>query len=99
MTPLDLAKSKPAAFRPGFLVWLAENGHIWTAFRRESDKAWSRGRRHYSARTVIEYLRHETMIAQKAGAWKIDGNNVADLARLYLLTYPNRAGFFETRSR
>lgn len=99
MTPLDLAKSNPAAFRPGFLVWLASNLHIWTAFRREADKVWSRGRRHYSARTIGEVLRHESFLSEKFGEWKLNNIRFPDLARLYLLTYPNRAGFFETRSR
>lgn len=99
MNALDLAKSNRLAFRKGFLSWLADNLHVWSAFRREADKVWSRGRRHYSARTIGEVLRHESFLAERCGEWKLNNIHFPDLARLYLLTYPNRAGFFETRSR
>ena len=84
-------------FRPGFGAWLAENRHVWIAFEREANRVWDRGRRHYSARTLVEYLRHETALADTGGEWKINGNVVPDLARLYRLAHPERAGLFETR--
>jgi len=84
-------------FRSDFADWLRPNFHIWLAFVKEANKAWNRGRRHYSARTIIEYLRHETALAENGGEFKINGNYVPDLARLYQQTYPERAELFETR--
>jgi len=63
---------------------------IWKAFEREANAVWRNGRRHYSARTIGEYLRHETALRED-GEWKI-----TDMARLYGLMYPER-GLFEFR--
>ena len=84
-------------FRADFGEWLYENLHIWLAFAEQADRVWDRGRRHYSARTIVEVLRHESMLAEVGGDWKINGNFVPDLARLYVQRYPERAGLFETR--
>ena len=84
-------------FRADFAEWLRENEHIWAAFAMQADRVWNRGRRHYSARTIVEVLRHESMLAEVGGDWKIDGNYVPDLARLYAQIHPDRAGLFETR--
>ena len=106
MTQPDLPFGDPLAacvrehgnlFRQDFAQWIAENRHVWLAFEREADKMWNRGRRHYSARTLVEYLRHETALADSGREWKINGNAVPDLARLYGLMRPARAGLFETR--
>lgn len=86
-------------FRDSDLDWVATNYHIWEAFEREADRIWGRGRKHYSARTIIEYLRHESEIREgaNAGGWKINDHATPSLARLYMLMHPDRAGFFERR--
>lgn len=94
---LALVQQDQENFLPGFADWLSENRHVWRAFEREADKVWSRGRRHYSARTLIEYLRHETALADASADFKINNNIAPDLARLYRLRYPARAALFETR--
>jgi hypothetical protein len=92
--PLSFDRSQ---FRPDFAEWLLANGHIWSAFAARADAVWNRGRRHYSARTIIEVLRFESMLAEVGGEWKINNNYAPDLARLYRQTYPDRAALFETR--
>ncbi len=92
-----LVREHADTFRPGFALWLRDNRHVWLAFEHEADRVWTRGRRHYSARTLVEYLRHETALADNGADFKINGNVVPDLARLYRLTHPARAGLFETR--
>lgn len=92
--PLAFDRSK---YRPDFADWLSENAHIWSAFCREANKVWSRGRRHYSSRTIIEYLRHETALADAGGKFKVNNNYAPDMARLYSESFPERASFFETR--
>lgn len=92
-----LVREHGDTFRPGFAAWLASNRHVWRAFEREANRVWNRGRRHYSARTLIEYLRHETALADDGRDWKLNNNHAPDLARLYRLTHPDRAGLFELR--
>ena len=93
------AKANPEAFRPGFIAWLADNLHVWAAFRREANRIWNRGRRHYSARTIGEVLRHESALSENGSEWKLNNTIFPDLARLYLLAYPRRQGFFELRTQ
>ena len=85
-------------FRDQDLDWITQNFHIWEAFERQADLIWGRGRRHYSARTIIEYLRHETATRENASdGWKINDHATPSLARLYMLMHPDRDGFFERR--
>lgn len=90
---LEVVSCKPAMFRHDFYLWLQDNWHIWKAFEAEAARTWSRGRRHYSARTICEYLRHETALSEHAGEWKINGNAVPDLARLFVLLNPDKPLF------
>lgn len=93
----DLAVASKQEFRPQFLVWLACNAHVWARFEAEASKVWHRGRRHYSARTIIEVLRHESALADTGEPWKLNDHNTPDLARLYRLVHPERADLFEIR--
>jgi hypothetical protein len=88
---------RPELFRAEFAGWLEENWAVWDAFHRQADRIWNSGRRHYSARTIIEWLRHETMVAEQNGQWKLNNSFVPDLARLYGCFQPEREGFFERR--
>jgi hypothetical protein len=86
-------------FRNDDLDWVTRNYHVWEAFEREANKIWDRGRRHYSARTIIEVLRHESALREEENehGWKINNDSAPSLARLYMLMYPERFGFFERR--
>lgn len=95
LTLVDVVHCRPGLFRADFAAWLQENWSIWKAFEREANAVWRNGRRHYSARTIGEYLRHETALRED-GEWKINGNHVPDLARLYMLLNPDRT-LFELR--
>lgn len=90
----------PERFRPDFLDWLSRNFPVWLAFEREADQVWARGRRHYSARTIGEYLRHESALREAPNelGWKLNDHYWPDLARLYMLINPDREGFFERRA-
>ena len=86
-------------FRNDDLTWISENYHIWEAFEAEANKIWNAGRHHYSARTLIEVLRHESVLRENGGeGWKINNNYTPSLARLYVFMHPDRLGFFEKRS-
>lgn len=103
---VHLATANAAQFSEGFAEWLSENLHVWRAFEREATRVFGKrgGSRavpppHYSARTIVEVLRHNSLLNEKGGQWKINDHHAPDLARLYHLVYPSRAGFFELRRR
>lgn len=92
----ELLQANAGQFRRDFPAWLEENGHVWRRFCHETDKVRQR-RAHYSARTIIEVLRHESALSDSGEVWKLNNDNAPDLARLYLLTHPDAVGFFDTR--
>lgn len=93
----DLLQQHAGQFRQEFPAWLEENGHVWTRFHVEADKVRAR-RSHYSARTIIEFLRHESSLCEATDEdFKLNNNHAPDLARLYLLLNPDAEGFFTTR--
>ena len=77
-----------------FDEWIKENSHIYEAFEREA-LATAQKRSHYSARTIVEFLRHHSAVAEKGGMWKINNNHRPYLPRLFDLCYPDMAGMFE----
>lgn len=95
---LDLvAKDGGNKFKAGFFYWLRDNFGIWKRFVQEADKVRAAGRDHYSARTIGEYIRHETAL-REAGEVKINNNAFPDCARLYM-HMRKCEGFFELRTR
>lgn len=93
---LMLAKKRSEFFRQNFVAWLHNNFDIFERFCREAEAIAARGRRHYSARTIGEFLRHETSLRDDS-EWKINDHVWPDLARLYMFLYPHRKDFFEFR--
>jgi hypothetical protein len=95
---LNLVENNPEMFRRGFREWLMENAGIWRAFENEAERVWAKGRTHWSAHTIIEYLRHETMFRDASDEqFKISEQWTSSIARLYGLKYPERVGFFAYR--
>lgn len=94
----EIIKEHAAEFPPEIKQWLFDNEHIWVAFTKEAFSAQSNGYKHYSARTIVEYLRHKSMLREKDGEWKINNNVVPYLARLISRVYPEfMKTFFEFR--
>lgn len=96
-SPMDVVHANPSMFRVSFAGWLSENGHVLRRFEQEADRVWNRGRRHYSARTIVEVLRHESALRENDPLFKLNDHNTPDMARLYRLLHPQRADLFETR--
>lgn len=84
-------------FTPGFDVWLTQNWHVWREFVRQADAIYRRGFKHYSARTILHWMRHHTAISESGSDWKLNNNISPDLARLYVVMRPDREHFFEFR--
>ena len=95
---VDVVRCKADLFRPGFPKWLKDNFHVWRSFEHVANEIWARGRRHYSARTIVEVLRHETALREPASNYKINDWNTPDMARLYVLMWPERQ-LFKLRGR
>lgn len=93
--------SSPHLFRHDMYQWLlnAENVSVWRAFETQANQIWVMGRAHYSARTIGEYIRHNTHLHDAGADFKVNDHIWPDLARLWTALYPDRRGFFEFRSR
>lgn len=98
---MDAAAHYADTFRADLTEWLAipVNFAVWSSFCYQADTIWNKGIRHYSARTIGEYLRHHTAMSDAGHDFKLNDWIWPDLARLYMHVYPDRAGFFETRGR
>jgi hypothetical protein len=84
-------------FSEGFQAWLMANWSIYLEFESQAHKVINSGRKHYSARTIVEYIRHNTLLAETGGEFKINNNSVADLARLFGIRNPVAVDLFEYR--
>ncbi|CAB4132317.1 hypothetical protein UFOVP259_20 [uncultured Caudovirales phage] len=94
----DIAFEHKDKFSTEFLEWLPENHHIWIAFEAEALKVLRKGFKHYSARVIVEVLRHHSALAEKPdNGWKINNNIIPYLGRLFAIINPTHANFFEYR--
>jgi hypothetical protein len=93
-----VARQHAEHFTPEFLAYLPENLHVYDAFEREALRVVARGFKHYSARTIIEVLRHNSALAERGGPWKLNDWHTPYLARLFALMRPPFAGLFEFRA-
>lgn len=82
----------------GFATWIRVNAHVYDAFEREALSVAQR-RDRYSARTIIEFLRHHTLLAEAGDGWKLDNDMAPGLARLFAIINPKHKGLFEFRER
>lgn len=93
---LSVVFLNPRDFRGDFYGWLSENQHVFDEFERRSLRVAER-RSHYSARTIMEVIRHDSVIGELVGAWKINNNAAPDCARLFAHLHPRHAGLFAFR--
>jgi len=79
-----------------FDSWIESNKHIYDAFEKEALKIAKR-RDRYSARTIVEFLRHHTMISEQSGEWKINDHCIPYLSRMFANNHPRYSNLFEFR--
>ena len=84
-------------FKPKFLRWLETNEHIYREFERQALALIARGRAHYSARTIVEVMVHESILREDMGPYKIGNDHAPDLARVFAITHPEHRMFWEYR--
>ena len=93
-----LLRENPSLFPAEFEQWFGPNHHVWKAFCDEAFRIRAKGFKRYSARTVIEVLRHHSAVTEAPGAvWKINNNHAPYMARLFDLRYPSCAGMWQYR--
>lgn len=86
----------PQFFRKGW-EWFESNWHIVEAFEETALNLIRIGREHYSARTIVEVLVHESLLKEVDGTFKIGNDNAPDLARIFVALHPDRVDFWEYR--
>jgi len=79
--------------------YLDENPNVYWMFEREALRMWRRGFKHYSARTIMEYLRHNSALeADPTRVFKVNDHLTPTLARDFLDRHPEiPRKFFEFR--
>lgn len=93
-----LVVMNPDSFRPGFDVWLNQNWPIFMAFEHHAMQVWKKGYKHYSARTIAEYIRHHTLLTEEKSMFKLNDHWTKSMARMFIMLHPECKGFFEFRS-
>lgn len=96
----QMALVRASAFRCDVYRWLLDprNVDVWRRFESEANKVWrNKDNKHYSARTIVEYLRHHSSVSDAGYDFKINDHHAPVLARMWTFLYPERAGFFELR--
>jgi hypothetical protein len=97
---IEVAINHADMFPEKFLHYLVENLHVYKAFEREALKIRESGRTHYSARTIIEVLRHNSALAEVGGnGWKLNDRWTPSLARLFDLMHPGPSLFEKRKVR
>jgi hypothetical protein len=89
----------PEQFREGFDDWLWDNVALQREFEREALVVAGKGRLLYSAHTIIEYMRHYTMLADAGGEFKINEAWTSSMARLFAHMNPTHKTLLKFRTR
>lgn len=97
--PLAMVNANLDLFPSSFLAYLPDNLHVYEAFEREALGVIAAGYTHYSARTIAEVLRHTSALRERNtdSGWKLNGNHVPYLSRLFGLMHPKHVHLFELR--
>jgi hypothetical protein len=95
--PVFMAQMHAEQFPAEFLASLPENLHVFSAFEREALRVVKRGMTHYSARTIVEVLRHHSALNDTDSAFKLNDHATPSWARLFALMHPEASGLFEFR--
>lgn len=83
----------PGQFQPGFADWLWDNVPVQRAFNAEALAVAATGRRRYSTYTIIEYLRHWSVLRGVGAEFKLDQNWGSSMGRLFVHMHPHLADF------
>lgn len=86
--------------RERFEKFDSENPRVWSLFEHFATLVIEAGHVRYSADAIMHRIRwHVSIETRGESAFKIDNDHVAFYARKWIAAHPERAGFFETRTR
>lgn len=94
---VSMVKRNHDIFPDEFYHAILGNSHVYEAFEREALSIVGVGFKHYSARTIIEFLRHHSSTKESDGAWKLNDHACPYLSRLFALLNPTHADLFAFR--
>lgn len=80
-----------------FLVYHAENPHVYRMFEKFALEAVASGRKNFGAAAIVERMRWYTSIETKGEAFKIGNDYRAFYSRIFEENHPHYAGFFRKR--
>ena len=87
-----------SGYPANFFRWLQANSQIYNEFERRALRMARAGRKHYSARTIVEAIRWNTDMRDSDALFKINGNYVPGMSRLFMETHGEQyPGFFQLR--
>lgn len=89
----------PGQFRKGFDDWLWDNVSVQRAFEAEALAVAATKRTHYSAYTIVEYLRHHTMLRSTNDEFKVNQAWTSSMARLFAHMNPPQSELLKFRNR
>lgn len=95
-----IARAKRAAkgFSGGaFEHYIESNWHIVERALLEAYRVRRSGKDHYSMRTIIEFIRHETEL-RDGSEFKVNNNQAPDIARLAMALIDELNGMFQIRN-
>lgn len=96
--PWEVLQDNKQFFGIEFINWLPHNIHVWIEFERHAMMVIRRGRTHYSSKTIVHVMRHESAIRENGkDGYKLNNNHARPLARLFALMHPEHADLFEFR--
>lgn len=77
----------------------AAHPDVWRHFERLALELWSKGRRHYSARTILHVIRHhiDTTAHHTDAEFKLNDHWSPFYSRRFLSLHPECGEFFERR--
>jgi hypothetical protein len=94
---MGIVLNNPDVFPDEFVAYISENFNVYDAFEREAFKVIARGHTHYSARTIIEVLRHHSNLSDNSEIWKLADHPMPYLSRLFAIHHPPHANLFSYR--
>ena len=93
---LAFVRLYPALFSEG-AEWFRLNWHVVQAFEAVTLVLINKGRKHYSSRTILEVLRHESLLRGAEDNFKLNNNHAPDLARAFVVCHLEYIDFWEYR--
>jgi len=74
-----------------------ENPQVWKMFQESALGLIKIGVKHYGAKAIFETIRFHLLLHTTDTDFKLNNNHTPYYARKFHKTYPEHAGFFETR--